>query len=169
MLAARILAAVASACSPPEAALAAQMGLSYEAFDGREGADGWRSLNGEGCTDAAVALLARYGAANAGRMSGAQRRELEFHIGQTLAFAGRKAEAIPAIERADGAEASPEWRAYVAATLAFLRGDAGALKAARARYAAVAPGSMRLKMIDGFIACPTADYMTAAFCPAAAP
>ncbi|CAN5373536.1 hypothetical protein BH10PSE5_BH10PSE5_20880 [soil metagenome] len=168
MLAALILAA-AAVCSPPEAGLAGQMGLSYEAFDGREEADGWRSLNGAGCTDAAVALLSRYGAANAGAMSGEQRRELAFHIGQTLAFAGRKGEAIPAFEQADGPEATEEWRAYVAATLAFLRGDAGGLRAARGRYAAVAPGSMRLKMIDGFIACPEADYMTAAFCPAAAP
>ncbi|WP_421932931.1 hypothetical protein [Phenylobacterium sp.] len=54
----------------------------------------------------------------------------------------------------------------MAATLAFPRGDAVALKAARARYGAVAPGSIRLKMIDGFIACPQADDMTAAFCPA---
>ncbi|MBP6546477.1 MAG: hypothetical protein KA220_07155 [Phenylobacterium sp.] len=167
MLAALILAAAAAACSLPEAALAAQMGLSYEAFDGREGDDGWRSLNGAGCTDAAVALLNRYGAANAGRMSGEQRRELAFHIGQTLAFAGRKAQAIPAFEQADAPEASAEWRAYVAATLAFLRGDASALRAARGRYAAVASGSMRLRMIDGFIACPDADYMTAAFCPVA--
>nr|QQZ50988.1 hypothetical protein JKL49_07195 [Phenylobacterium glaciei] len=114
-----------------------------------------------------MALLSRYGAANAGRLSGEQRRELAFHIGQTLAFAGRKAQAIPAFEQADAPEATAEWRAYVAATLAFLRADPVALKAARARYAAVAPGSMRLKMIDGFIACPQADYMTAAFCPAA--
>ena len=67
-------------------------------------------------------------------------------------------------ERATNAAASPEWRAYVAATLAFLQHDASALAASRAVYAAGAPGSKRLSIIDGFIACPHEPYARAVHC-----
>ena len=60
--------------------------------------------------------------------------------------------------------APSEWRVYVAATLAFLRRDAAALAAARSAYAAAAGDSMRLRIIDGFIACPDASYRVAAHC-----
>jgi hypothetical protein len=64
----------------------------------------------------------------------------------------------------DGADATPEWRAYVHATLAFLRRDAAALGRARQAYAAIAPGSMRLRIIDGLLACPAEPYAKATHC-----
>jgi hypothetical protein len=156
--------ATSASCTVPSEEARTQVTLSYDAFDARGGAYGWRVLNGAGCTDAAVELLTAYANANEGRLSGAQRRELEFHLGQTLAFAGRDKEAVPHFEGSNGSDASPEWQAYVAATLAFLRRDSAALAAAREDYARIAPGSMRLRIIDGLRACPKDSYAKAAHC-----
>jgi len=158
------LAAVASSCAVPQGEAAIQAALPYEAFDGREEPYGWRSLNEAGCIDAALALLATYLSNNARRLTDAQRLELRFHEGQVLAFAARESEAIPFFERAADAKATAEWRAYVAATLAFLRHDTAALAASRVAYAAIAPGSMRLNIIDGLIACPHEPYAKAVHC-----
>ena len=117
-----------------------------------------------GCTDAALSLLAAYASANVTRLTAEQRLELAFHSGQALAFSGREAEAIPHFELAISADSTPEWRAYVAATLAFLRHDAAALAAARQTYATIAPDSMRLAIIDGLIACPHESYSKAVHC-----
>ena len=161
---AALLVAASTSCIVPRTDTEAQIALDYRSFDALGGAYGWRVLNGSGCTDAAVSLLAAYGAANASRMTADERRELAFHAGQALAFAGRDAEAIAQLERSADADAAPEWRLYVAATLAFLRRDAAALATARAAYEKVAAGSMRLRIIDGLIACPDAPYMQAAHC-----
>jgi len=163
MLSIALMLLIPPGCEAPASATA-QMALSYDQFDTRAGEDGWRSLNGRGCTDTALALLQRYADANQARLSPAQRHEIAFHAGQALAMAGRNAEAIPHLERADGADADPAWRAYVAATLAFLRRDAAGLAAARTALASHAPGSSRLSFVDGFIACPTTSYMQAAHC-----
>jgi hypothetical protein len=136
-----------------------QLALSYDAFDSA----GWRDLIAQGCTDAAVATLKAYFAANEARMTAEQARELQFHIGQTLAFARRDAESIPYFEKAVGGDA--EWSAYVDATLAFLKRDAKSLTDARARYASAPNASqMRLAVIDGFIACADKSYVDAAHC-----
>jgi hypothetical protein len=90
--------------------------------------------------------------------------ELYFHIGQALALSGREDESIVHFERALEPAASPEWRAYVQATVAFLKRDSGALLAARAAYAAIAPESMRLRFIDGFLSCPNDTYARAVHC-----
>jgi hypothetical protein len=159
-----VLIAASASCAVPVAEVNAQLALDYASFDARSKPYGWRSLSASDCTDAAVALLTRYADENAARLSGDARRELAFHAGQALAFAGRDAESIAYFERAQDAAAPDEWREYVAATIAFLRRDAGALAAARAAYAAIAPSAMRLRFIDGFIACPDASYAIAAHC-----
>jgi len=156
--------AAASTCTIPSPEEAAQRGLPYAAFDSRGGPFGWRALAATGCTDTAVALLARYAETNRSGLAPAERREIAFHIGQALAMAGREQEAIAPLEQALDSEAPAEWATYVRATLAFLRRDGPALQAARASYAALAPGSMRLRIIDGFVACPTEPYMKAAHC-----
>ena len=161
---AAVLLAAATGCSVPPSETTLQETLAYDEFDGRSGAYGWRTLNEAGCTDAALALLAAYAAANQGRLTLEQRLELAFHSGQALAFAGRDREAIPYFEQAGSADSTPEWQAYVAATLAFLKHDARALAEARKSYAEIAPGSMRLGVIDGFIACPDLPYAKAAHC-----
>jgi tetratricopeptide (TPR) repeat protein len=159
-----LLAAAGAGCVVPASEARSQETSAYAAFDGRGAPFGWRALAATGCTDAAVALLARYADANRDRLAAAEVREIAFHIGQSLALAGREQESIGAFERALESEPPPEWATYVKATLAFLRRDTAALQAARASYAELAPGSMRLRIIDGLVACPTEPYMKAAHC-----
>ena len=159
-----LLVAAASTCTIPASEEAAQTALPYSEFDGRDGPFGWRALAAAGCADSAVALLTRYAEAHRGRLALAQGREIAFHIGQVLAMVGREQEAIAPLEQALDAEAPAEWVAYVRATLAFLRRDMTALQEARASYAALAPGSVRLRIIDGLVACPKEPYMKAAHC-----
>ena len=116
-----LLAATASTCSVPTEEDAAQRSLAYVAFDSRSGPYGWRILSAAGCTDSAVSLLA-YSDANAKRLSGEQNRELWFHVGQSLALAGREVDAVPYFERAQSISASLD---YVQATLAFPHRDLG--------------------------------------------
>jgi hypothetical protein len=163
-LLASVVLAAAAVCEVPSSEEAAQRALPYPAFDSRSGPFGWRALAAVGCTDLAVSLLARYSQTHRDRLAPAERREIDFHIGQSLAMAGRDQEAIAPLEQALDAEAPEEWAAYVKATLAFLRRDAPALRAARASYSALAPGSLRLRIIDGLVACPTEPYMKAAHC-----
>ena len=152
------------ACTVPAPDISAQIALPYDQFDAESGPHGWRSLNSAGCTDSAIALLKTFQSANKSRLTDDQHREIAFHIGQTRAFAGRDSEAIADFERANKPGGSVEWHTYVAATLAFLKHDAVALNAARKRYAAIAPGSMRLSAIDGFIKCPREPYAKAVHC-----
>lgn len=162
-IAAALLAA-ATSCVVPQADVSLQASLDYAAFESRGEPYGWRYLIQVGCTDAALSLLAAYATANEARLTVEQRLELAFHSGQALAFAGRDAESIPHFERAISEQISSEWAAYVVATLAFLRRDAPALAAAREAYATIAPTSMRLTIIDGFIACPHEPYSKAVHC-----
>ena len=158
------LVAAAASCTVPQSEAALQQSLVYEAFDSRSGPFGWRFLNESKCTDAALTLLIAYGTANEARLTREQRLELAFHSGQVLAFAGRESEALPYFERATSIEATPEWRTYVAATVAFLKHDLPGLVAAREAYATLAPGSVRLRIVDGFVACPNKPYSTSAHC-----
>jgi tetratricopeptide (TPR) repeat protein len=163
-LAIALIASGASACAVPPSEAVGQQALPYAAFDSRASPFGWRALAATGCTDAAVSLLQNYAAANRIRLAAAEAREIAFHIGQALAMAGREQESIAPFEQALDSAAPPEWAAYVKATLAFLRRDGAALQAARAAYAALAPGSMRLRIIDGLVACPTEPYARAVHC-----
>ncbi len=162
-LAAIVLAAAAS-CDVPRDEVELQAKLTYELFDSRHGPTGWRSLNTAGCTDAALQLLTAYASSNDARMSPEQKLELKFHCGQVLALAGRETEALPYFLQASSAQATAEWQAYVAATVAFLKRDAPGLAVARETYAAVAPGSRRLRIVDGFVACPDESYAKAVHC-----
>ena len=163
-LVAALLVSTAQDCVVPPAERTAQLSLGYAAFDGDHGKHGWRHLGAIGCAESAVELLEAYLQAHGHELSGEQQREAAFHMGQTLALAGREPQSLPYFERAQSGAASREWQAYVAATLAFLRRDRDALEAARAAYAALSPGSMRLRIIDGLLACPSESYARAAHC-----
>lgn len=156
---------VPQSCDVPGGERAVQLAQVYDAFDAAPGPYGWRDLNARGCTDAAVGLLRAYRSANWLRLTAEQRRESAFHIGQAYAFANRRAEALGGFAQADTSDAPAEWRAYVAAHMAFFRRDSAALADARRRYAAAAqPGSMRLRVIDGLMTCPDKSYMEAVHC-----
>ena len=159
-----LLVASASTCTVPPSEVTAQAALPYAAFDSRDGPFGWRTLVATGCTDSAVSLLVHYSEANRSTLASAPRREVAFPIGQALAMANRPEEAIGPLEQALDPEAPPEWATYVKATLAFLRRDTVALRAAHSAYETLAPGSMRLRIIEGLIAGPTEPSMHAAHC-----
>jgi len=158
-----LLIAAASSCAVPSVEVTGQRRMAYEAFDSMAGPYGWRFLLDAGCPDSAVELLRSYSKANAG-LKQYQRLELQFHIGQTLAMSGHDEEAIPYFEKAFEHSAPKEWRTYVQATLAFLRHDTSMLVSARAVYAGIAPSSMRLKIIDGMVACSDESYAKAIHC-----
>lgn len=161
---AALLAASVSSCDVPRREVSASISLSYEAFDGQQGPYGWRRLLDAGCVDSVVSLLSAYSIANDVRLEHAQRLEMQFHIGQALAMSGREKESIPYFAKALAPDAAVEWRIYVDATLAFLKHDQDRLAAARSAYAGVAPGSMRLMIIDGMLACPRESYAKAVHC-----
>ena len=162
-----LLLAASTGCAIPtaDADADAQLALDYVSFDARRDRYGWRTLSASGCTDEAVALLTRYASANdAGGYPpkrGASSRSMPDRRWRSpVAMPSRSCIS----RRAQDAAALTEWRVYVAATLAFLRRDAAALDAARSAYAAAAGDSMRLRIIDGFIARPDASYRVAAHC-----
>lgn len=161
---AMLLATTPANCSVPSDDVARQLALPYEQFDSAPEATAWRQLSGRGCSDAAVELLRRYDDANAAILTAEQRSELAFHRGQVLAFTGRDKEAVLYFAQALSIGGSDEWTTYVAATIAFLRRDEGRLRKARIRYSAIAPGSMREKILAGLEACPGKPYMAAVHC-----
>ena len=161
---AALLVASANPCEVPRRDVSTSINLSYEAFDGRPGPYGWRSLLDMGCVDSVVSLLSAYSLANDARLTQAQRLEMQFHIGQALAMSGREGESIPYFAKASTPDAPAEWRLYVDATLAFLGHDQDRLVAARHAYARVAPGSMRLMILAGRAACPHEAYAKAVHC-----
>jgi len=161
---AMLLAAAPANCALSSGNVTQQLALAYEQFDSAEGSKSWRQLAGSGCADAAVELLRRYDEVNASRLTAGQRSELAFHQGQVLAFADRNAEALRHLDRALAIGGDEEWTTYLAATIAFLRRDRRELEEARKRYARIAPGSMREKLLAGLAACPTRPYMAAAHC-----
>lgn len=143
----------------------AMLRQDYRTFDEGADAHSWRTLLREGCIREAVEMLEAYRARNASRLTLDQQLELNFHIGQTLAFGGHDAESLPYFESARADGASSEWNAYVDATIAFIRKDRPQLEAARRRYVA-APSSqpMRVRIIDGLLMCLEQPYAQAVHC-----
>lgn len=157
----------------------AAMALDEQAFD--QGPDGWRKLANPDCFAAAADLIRDWRAAHPGH--GAM---LHWHEGQMRAAAGQYGAAAPLFEaaRAGSNEWNIDtgWNAYVDASIAFVRRDLPALKAARTRLATLPPPPLQpqaapaakaeplpenwppnLDVIDGLIACfdkPYADAMS---------
>jgi hypothetical protein len=139
--------------------------LSYDAFDTNSGQSAWRNLLARGCTDTAVATLVAYRDTNQGRLTRVELGEINFHMGQALAMAGRNAEAVAHFEQSAKLGGSAEWTTYVAANLAFVRKDQAALQKSLTEYEKLAsPGSSRLAFIRGFLRCIDRPYMEAAHC-----
>lgn len=151
--------------------LGAMMSLDYDAFDTTLG-QGWRIVGDTpGCEAAAADLLALYRS----EILDAQRRGLMHHEAQLRAASGQTDAAIALIEQVRAMQTASEMIAYHDAEIAFLRGDLPALRAARARLAAVpqpdyfAEANARFRerypdqrppiwplnidVVDGFIAC----------------
>lgn len=152
------------ACVVPPTEKARLLALPYNQFDADSGQFSWRSLNHRKCTDQALKLLKDYTAARSADLTVDQRSEAAFHAGQALTFANRNQEAIPYFEKALATATKVEWSTYVAAHLAYTRGDLATLRRTRDLYATISPGSMRLSFVNGLLACPRRPYMEAAHC-----
>lgn len=162
------------------------LSLDPQAFD--QGKDGWRSLEAKpGCESAAADVIAEYRARGGDRATPSQVRVMLFHEGQMRAIAGEAQRAVPLIEQAAVDSPSEDWRAYSAATVAFLRRDREALMAARDRLASIPrPGWFEaaardarargeqiswppnLDVVDGLLQCFNRNYREA-FDPACRP
>jgi hypothetical protein len=159
-----LAALLALTCSVPDAEVRRQLAEPYERFDIDDGEFGWRQLLSRGCVDSALKLLDRYGQAHASSLSVEMRGEMAFHAGQALLMSGHRSEAVAPFRKSLAIGGSDEWTAYVAAHLAFAAGDRDGLKQARDIYARLSPGSMRLRVLDGMLACPAKSYMEAVAC-----
>ncbi len=109
----------------------ALLALAPEAFD-QDLTGGWRAVSQRsGCMGIAADLIRDYRANIERRLS-----NLDWHEGQLRATMGRNRDAIRLMESSRRPR-DPAWNLYVDATVAFLRGDRAALRAARARLAAL--------------------------------
>ena len=145
--------AVQAAAPPPAASdpcqvdRAALLALAPEAFD-QDLSGGWRALSERpGCTGVAADLIRDYRAAIEGRLS-----NLYWHEGQLRAAIGQYPAAIRLMESSRRPADQAAWNLYVDATVAFLRGDRAALRAARVRLAALPrpPGFEEYVLPNGF-------------------
>jgi len=158
------LALQAAPADPCQVDNRAMMDLGYAAFD-QDPENGWRALaRRPGCDARAADLVRDY-------RDQVQRRMtiLYWHEGQLRAGLGQAEEAIRLFEQSRKPDDQFGWNPYVDATIAFLRGDRGALAAARERLAALPkpadfeertlPGGFRtswplnLQVVDGLVRC----------------
>jgi hypothetical protein len=153
----------AAAPAPPDPCQvdrSAMLALGMDAFD-QDHQGGWRPLSERpGCTGTAADLIRDYRAFMLDRIP-----ILYWHEGQLRADLGQNEEAARLMDqtrRASGDARAPWWNPYVDGTIAFLRGERGALVAARARLAAVprppdTPADHdwppNLRVVDGLIRC----------------
>ncbi|MDB5430423.1 MAG: hypothetical protein JWP35_1539 [Caulobacter sp.] len=116
---------------------AAMLAMPFERFD-QDFAEGWRPLaDRPGCELAAAEVLAAYRVENSPRLSSGESRLLAWHEGQLRAMVGDIPDAITLITISRAGDADQVNSLYADATLAFLRHDRRALKAARRRLAAL--------------------------------
>lgn len=184
-----LLAAIVAQTAPPSAILpppscrydkAAMLALDERAFD-QDMAGGWRALSNIGCDAAAAAAIRDWRAAH---LQSKWTFMLNWHEGQMRANAGQTAEAIALFEMSRKSieqDAGFGWNLYVAGTIAFLKGDATAFDAARAKLAAlprpatfnpVGPDGkpleirwpINLNVLEGFQRCWSQPYKQAYAC-----
>ena len=155
--------AASPTCAVEDSRRRAMMAASDDAFDqAADGAVSWRRVMNEGCYETAASLILEYIDHNRTRLSEEELRTLEFHAGQVFALAGDDARAAPHFEKSLGG--SREWRAYVEATLAFVRHDHAAFDEARRTYDRVAPKSPRRAVLAGLASCFGEPYFRAMTC-----
>ena len=148
--------------------LSTDLALANDAFD-QDDHQGWRVLEDAGCDAEAAALIAAYAAKQAH-----PHPVLAWHRAQMLARAGDTAAAIEAARQTlrpphGDDESGFDWNDYADATIAFLQGDATALRASRARLAEAAAKSAvnapNLRAVDRLQRCLGQPYKIAYQCP----
>jgi hypothetical protein len=188
------LIAAAAVQQPAKCAVdtAAMLKLSPDDFDQTQ--KGWRSVGDKPeCNLAAADLIASYRAANWSKLTPSQAQLSYWHEGQARAMGGQSDKAIPfllaGVNPTADQDLSPfalAFSEYAIATVAFLQKDLSALKAARARLAAIpepakfgefkqnSPPELRdlvkwplnLDKVDGLILCFDEPYAEAYGCDA---
>jgi len=121
----------------------------------------WRLIMGRGCYETAAGIIDAYLQQNR-NLTDDQRRTLNFHAGQVLAFGGKDDSAAPYFTKAEGGDA--QWSAYVAATLSFVKKDRSDFDNAYAQYVQAAPKSPRIAVLDSLKAYFDKPYATAVTC-----
>jgi hypothetical protein len=138
------------------------LAADYDSFDQSiNDPRSWRTVMGRGCYETAATIIDAYLQQNR-NLTDEQRRTLNFHAGQVLAFGGKDDTAAPYFAKAEGGDA--EWNAYVAATLSFVKKDRSDFDTAYAQYVQVAPKSPRIAVLDSLKACFDKSYATAVAC-----
>lgn len=162
----------------------AMMALPFEQFD-QDLNDGWRAIEGMGCSKAAAEVLRRYREEHQ-QLTDPQRSLLLWHEGQVLAFLGDHQRAVPLLLAGVPIDDKGEFTEYALGTVAFLRRDRQALLTARARLAAlpkpdqwvdqttakingnpvsfVTPWPPNLNVLDGLMECFDRPYKEAYTC-----
>lgn len=143
----------------------ALLSATYDDFDQSMSSESnWRVIMNAGCYETAVSIIDAYLKKNSRSLSDENKRNLNFHAGQVLAFGGFDAKSAPYFERARGGS-DAEWNAYVDATLAFIRNDKSEFEKALDRYIEVALNSPRREVLNSLLACFGQPYSTASMCP----
>src|SRR5262249_25437135 len=119
----------------------ALLSTPYEDFDqSASGELSWRLIMNAGCYQTAVSVIEAYMKKNSATLSDENKRNLNFHAGQVLAYGGFDSKSSPYFEHARGGS-DAEWNAYVDATLAFIHNEKAQFEKARDHYNKVAPNS----------------------------
>jgi len=141
----------------------AMISAGYDAFDlGASDDLSWRPVMNRGCYETAAGLIVHYLERNDVQLNDEQRRTLNFHAGQVLAFGGEDAKSVRYFERSLGG--STEWNAYAEATLAFMRHDRPNFDVAVRNYTQAAPKSPRNAVLASLGACFDMPYRAAVMC-----
>lgn len=145
---------------------AANARLSFDEFDQKGTLPStWRTLSNRDCDLAAVEAMQSYlieGAAG----TPAERGDLLFHLGQSLAMTGRTQEAAIAVAAARNGNPEPDgfdWQTYVVGTWAFLVRDRERLSAMRDKLR-TEPGlgnHLNTGALSGLLACFEKPYKEA--------
>lgn len=158
---------LADRCRITQDDLIANRSLSWPAFDQQEGSPtSWRSLITAGCHESAAAVYADY-LAFAPPIPGERfQTAARFHLGQSLANAGRTDEAARMIgtARREIEVGGMHWNDYVQGTVAFLTRDKPILADRQASLASQSGVSDRINagVLAGLLHCWDRPYLEAA-------
>ncbi len=158
-------------CQLSAAEKEALLGLDFWQFD--QSPNGWRQFpkdesgraaqaNDEACERLTLDLVETYAARYAQSLTASELRMLRWHAGQVAGFLGDAPKALAYMKQT--MNSTPEWNAYVRASIAFLEHDRARLQAEREVLAAQDTDlrmRVNLRIVDSFLRCLEHDYRAA--------
>jgi hypothetical protein len=147
--------------------LIANRSLSWPEFDQRQNSrTTWSALGSAGCHEAAAVAYADYLAFGPSISGERYQTTARFHLGRSLAYAGRTEEAarMIATARRETEVGGLHWNDYVQGTVAFLTRDRETLVARQASLAAQSGFANRINagVLAGLLHCWNRPYLEAA-------